>query len=112
EIAKLIAELRQHVGDYLLGARDAARLADSSKFETFAGERKLNPAVLRRWMSDLETRSRKPDPIFAPWFELAKLSEADFTNAAALLEKFAADPRAVNPVVAKTLAEQGPNSLK
>src|SRR5205823_9097354 len=112
EIAKFIAELRQHVGDYLLGARDAARLADSSKFETFAGERKLNPAVLRRWMSDFEARSKKPDPIFTPCFELVKLGEADFTNAVALLAKFAADPKAANSVVAKTLVEQKPDSLK
>src|SRR5438445_920937 len=112
EVAKFIAELRQHVGDYLLGARDAARLAEPSKFETCAGERKLNPAVLRRWMSDLEARSKKPDPIFAPWFELTKLGELDFTNALPLVAKIAADPKAVNPIVAKTLAEQKPNSIK
>src|SRR6267142_5988852 len=37
EVAKFIGELRQHVGEYLLGARDAARLPEPSKFETFAG---------------------------------------------------------------------------
>ncbi len=112
EIAKFIGELRQHVGDYLLGARDAARLAEPAKFDTFAGERKLNPAVLRRWMSDLGARSKKPDPIFAPWFELAKLGEADFTNALPVLANFAADPKAANPIVAKALSDQAPNSLK
>jgi len=42
EVAKFIDELRQHVGDYLLGAHDAVGLEDA-KFELFAGERKLNP---------------------------------------------------------------------
>ncbi|MCL4788264.1 MAG: DUF1549 domain-containing protein, partial [Verrucomicrobia bacterium] len=36
EIAKFIGELRKNVGDYLLGARDAAQLEDRSKFDTFA----------------------------------------------------------------------------
>src|SRR5207248_5654662 len=70
EIAQFIGELRHHVGDYLLGARDAAKLdADQAKFELFAGVRQLNPVVLRRWMTELEARMKKPDPIFAPWFE-------------------------------------------
>ena len=113
EIAEFIAELRQHVGDYLLAAREAARLEDQSKFDTFAGERKVNPAVLRRWMSDLDARVKKPDPIFQPWFELAKLPDADFaTNAKPIAAKWAADKSALNPVVAEALAGDALNSLK
>jgi hypothetical protein len=112
EVAKFIDELRQQAGDYLLGARDAARLEDASKFDTFAGERKLNPAVLRRWMSNLESRGKKADPIFGPWFELAKLPDANFsTNARPLLEKLGSDST-MNPVVTTALAEQTTNSLK
>jgi hypothetical protein len=112
EVAKFIGELRQHVGDYLLGARDAARLAEPSKFETFAGERKLDPVVLKRWMKELESRNKKDDAIFGPWFALEKFSEADFTNAVSLLEKIADEPKAVNPVVVKVLIERKPGSLK
>ncbi len=59
EVAKFLGELRQHVGDYLLGARDAARLADPSKFETFAGERKLDPGVLAKTLVEQKPNSLK-----------------------------------------------------
>jgi len=58
EIDEFVQGLRRHVGDYLLGARDAAALNDSAKFDTFAGEHKLNPAVLRRWMKYLDTGTK------------------------------------------------------
>lgn len=113
EIAKFIGELRQNVGDYLLGAREAKSVDDPAKFETFAIERKLIPGVLRRWITDLDARSQKPDSIFTPWFELAKLAEPDFsTNAKPFITKFTADATAVNPVVAKAIAERVPDSLK
>ena len=127
EVAKFVDELRQNIGDYLLGARDAAKLEDKSKFDTFAGERKVNPGVLRRWMSDLEARSKKPDPIFAPWFELAKLSEAEFatnSSVAADVRRWIFDTNSldsqplnvsgypVNPLVMKTFTEQTNHTLK
>jgi hypothetical protein len=106
EVAKFIAELRKHVGDYLLGAHEASTLSDSAKFEPFAGERKLNPTILRRWMKELETRSQKPDPVFAPWFSLSSLGPASFAaNASSSLAKFGNDPSSGNPVVVHALLE-------
>jgi len=93
EIAQFVAELRQHVGDYLLGARDAAGI-EKDKFETFAGERKLNVDILRRWMADLEKRSKQPDPIFGPWFELQA------TNAVSS----GTNQYNINPIVVEALA--------
>lgn len=113
EIAKFIGELRKNVGDYLLGARDAAQLEDQSKFDTFAQERKLIPVVLRRWIKDLDERRKTPDPIFTPWFELSALVEADFSaNAKPLFEKYLADSAQVNPVIASALSEKSADSLK
>ncbi len=113
EIAKFIGELRKNVGDYLLGARDATQLEDRSKFDTFAQERKLIPAVLRRWIKDLDERRNSPDPIFTPWFELSALVEQDFSaNAKALLEKYLAGTTLYNPTIAKALAEKPADSLK
>ena len=57
-MAKFREELRQNVGDYMMGAKDAATLPETTKFDTFAGERKLNPAILRRWMKELDARSK------------------------------------------------------
>jgi mono/diheme cytochrome c family protein len=113
EIAQFISELRQHVGDYLFASHEAARLEDQSKFDTFAGERKVNPTVLRRWMSDLDARAKKPDPIFQPWFDLAKLPEANFaTNAKPIAAKWTTEQPAINPVVGKALTGDALNSLK
>lgn len=112
EVAKYLNELRQQVGDYMLGAHDAARV-EADKFDLFAGERKLEPKVLRRWMTELDNRAKKPDPVFGPWFELAKLPEADFaTNASVLLARISADTNLVNPVLAKALSAASVNSLK
>jgi hypothetical protein len=110
QVEKFISELRQKVGDYLLGAHDAAQLSESTKFETFAGEHKLNPVVLRRWMADLDARSKRGDPIFEPWFQLAKLN--DFTaGAGSVLSSLVAQPK-LNPTVTKALNAGGTNSLR
>ncbi|MCW5554034.1 MAG: PSD1 domain-containing protein [Verrucomicrobiae bacterium] len=113
EIAQFIGELRKNVGDYLLGARDAAQLEDQSKFDTFAQERKLIPAVLRRWIKDLDERRKSPDPIFTPWFELSVLAEQDYSaNAKPLLDQYGADSAQFNPVLARALTEKPVDSLK
>ena len=113
EIAKFLTDLRQSIGDYLLAARDVAKLADQTKFDTFAGDRKTLPAVLRRWTADLDTRRKNPGPIFTPWFELSALPDGEFaTNAAPLLAKFVSDPTGINPVVAKALTNAAPVSAR
>jgi mono/diheme cytochrome c family protein len=110
QVEKFIDELRQRAGDYLLGAHEAGLRNDPSKFDTFAGEHKLNPVVLRRWVAYLEARDKKGDPIFAPWFELAKLK--DFTaEAEPLLAKLAAEP-SLNGLVTSLLHSWATNSLK
>lgn len=113
EIAKFMNELRENIGDYLLAARDAAKLEDSGKFDNFAGERKVNPAVLRRWISYLDERKKKPDPIFGPWFELANFPDKDFsTNSCLLVEKLASSGTNVNPLIARALLEETNRTLK
>ena len=112
EIAEFREGLRKNVGDYLLAARDVAKLEDQSKFDTFVGERKVNPAVLRRWMAELEKRRTNPDAILAPWFELSVLSEEEIsTNLQSHLANFTNNPARANPAVAKALVEQTTNSL-
>lgn len=98
EISQFLADLRQHVGDYLLGVRDAKALGDQSKFETFAGERKLNPDVLRRWIKDIETREN--DPVLGLWLKLSNLPDPDFSGQTAqVLELYATASKEVNSKV-------------
>ncbi len=73
-----LAEQRKKTGDYLLGAHDAANLAPDQKFDLFAGTRKLNPEILKRWQKFLADHdpartsgfptAPNPDPVLAPWF--------------------------------------------
>ena len=113
EIEIFLNDRRQQVGDYLMAAHDAARLPDPSKFDTLAGEHKTLPALLRRWMTDLDARQKTHDPIFSPWFELSAVPEGEFaTNAATLLAKFSSESNRVNSVVIKALSNAPPASLR
>jgi mono/diheme cytochrome c family protein len=109
EIDKFINGLRQHVGDYLLGAYEVRGLNEQAKFDTFAGEHKLNPVVLRRWITDLDARAKSEDSIFGPWVELTKLKDFS-TDAKSLLAKLAADS-GFNPIIIRRI-NSATNSLK
>ena len=63
-----LADQRKKTGDYLLGAHDAAKLASGDNFDRFAGTRKLNPEILKRWQTFLADHAAHPGPILAPWF--------------------------------------------
>ena len=83
EVAKFVEGLKAKTGDYLLAAHDAERLAADAKFELFAGTRKVNPEVLRRWQAFLRTGPARAHPLLAPWFALTALPEEGFAEAAA-----------------------------
>jgi hypothetical protein len=110
QVEKFVGELRQRVGEYLLGAHEAEALRDPKKFDTFAGEHKLNPVVLHRWAAELETRRKNPGPIFGPWFQLTKVSDLN-ADSGALLAKLSADP-GFNSIVTKSLQSSVSNSLR
>jgi len=113
EIEKFRADLRKNVGDYLIAANDAAKLEDQSKFDDLAGNRKVLPAVLRRWMADLDERQKQSDPVFGPWFDCSKLGETNFAvEVKSLLDRLASDAPTANPVVAKAIVAKKPESLK
>ena len=82
EVEKYLAGLREKIGDYLLGAHDAAKLSKEEKFELFAGARKLNVEVLKRWQALLAEPAKQNDPVLAPWFALAALPEVEFAEKA------------------------------
>ena len=83
EVARFIEGLRLKTGDYLLGAHDAARLPAGGKLELFAGTRKLNLEVLRRWQTFLATEAARSHPALGPWWSLTAVSGENFAAAAA-----------------------------
>jgi mono/diheme cytochrome c family protein len=110
QVDKFMSELRQHVGEYLLGAQEAGSLEPGSKFDTFAGEHKLNPIVLRRWMKELEKRDRGADPIFGPWFRLSSLTNFP-AESGDVLANLSSEKR-LNSVIVKSLQQAATNTLK
>ena len=101
EVKKFLAGVREKTGDYLLGAHAAATLAATEKLDLFAGTRKLNVEVLKRWQPFLLAQAAQPDPVLAPWFAFRALPEATFADsAAALLGQWRTDAAGLNSVVA------------
>jgi hypothetical protein len=82
EVEKFLSGVREKTGDYLLGAHDAATLPKDQKFDVFAGARKLNPDVLRRYGPWIEERAKQNDPVLAPWFAFLALPEEEFATRA------------------------------
>jgi hypothetical protein len=113
EIERFLSEIRAKSGDYLLGAHDAANLTTTEKFELFAGPRKLNVDILKRWQPWLEARAKDttPNPVLAPWFALAALPEKEFAEKApAVLSPPTA--ASFNPIILAALIEKPPTSLR
>ena len=110
QVDKFIRELRQHVGDYLLGAQEAVLLEPGAKFDTFAGEHKLNPIVLRRWMKDLEKRDHAADPIFGPWFRVSSLT--NFPAESGVVLANLSNEKGLNSVIVRSLQQGATNTLK
>ncbi len=99
EVEGFLTAQRAKVGDYLLGAHDAAKLPKTEKFDLFAGARKLNPDILRRWQPWLDERAKQtePHPVLGPWFALAALPEAEFAEKAKALVASWAPPQPAAP---------------
>ncbi|MHB8520270.1 MAG: PSD1 and planctomycete cytochrome C domain-containing protein [Limisphaerales bacterium] len=108
--------LRRQAGDYLLAVHDAQELTDASKREALAKERKLDYGVVERWMSYLEARRQRRDPVFTPWFAFAALPKEEFAGTAGFLTKHIATQHGaehrINPLVALAFAGSPPASLK
>ena len=115
EVAKFVEGLKAKTGDYLLTAHDAERLPADAKFDLFAGTRKVNPEVLRRWQAFLRTEPARAHPLLAPWIALTALPVEGFAAAAAdLLASWrAAPPPGMDAVLVDWLAarEKTPASL-
>ncbi len=113
EIEKFRADLRKNVGDYLIAANEASKLEDQSKFDDLAGNQKVLPVILRRWMTVLTEPQKQSDPILGPWFECTRFSGTNFTvEVKPLLDRLASDSPGANLVVAKAIVEKKPESLK
>jgi hypothetical protein len=106
------AKLHSQAADYLLAAHDAQLLTNKSEIDNVALKRQLDPGVLQRWMTSLETWSKSPHAIFSPWFAFSRLETNDFaTKTKELSSTFSASTN-LNPLVATAFATNTPATLK
>ncbi len=116
EVDAFLSKERSNSGDYLLAAHDAGKLAKDTPLDTFAGERKIQPSILRRWMKRLDSTAATNDPVFGAWLVFSALPEKEFAaraqDVAAQFSTSTNGGSLVNPLVARALADGAPNSLK
>jgi hypothetical protein len=112
-------DLRAHLGAYLRAAVDLDLNARNPKLDDRARADKLAPGRLRgvivRWKNALDNTRGQPNPVLGPWHAFAALPADGFAARAADLAKtFLSDSggsNPVNPVLARSFAENPPRSL-
>lgn len=113
---EMAAQVRQQTGDYLLAAYETQHLADKSKAESLVREHKLDPGIVHRWVSSLESWGKGSNAVFAPWFAFAALPEKEFSaKSKELAGKFSDNTNSatpINPLVAQAFAADPPAAMK
>jgi hypothetical protein len=113
---KVIESAKTRVADYLLAARELRDQPRTDDFMLITDGNDLNPAMLARWQAYLIQSRKKHDPVLAPWHLFAALPDNDFAEKSReLCNRFSTgivSGGAINPLIAKALAEKPPHSLK
>ena len=116
EVDAFLAKERGNSGDYLIAAHDAPLRRKDASLETFAGERKIQPAILGRWINLLDDPATTNDAVLGAWIAFTKLSATNFATQAAELmaRQFKGSNIAtnINPLVLAAFTNAPPTSLK
>jgi len=113
--AEVLKQHRAQTAQCLLLSREPKKIAELIDGEFGLSDRKILQVGATRWQQWLETLDKESDPIFAPWFAFAALSDLEFADhAEALSAKIAANAltHPVNPLVTQAFAGAAPASLK
>ena len=112
---ELVESAKRRAGEYLLAAQRAADQPTTEDFMLIADGTDLNPSMVVRWQAFLSRTRKEHDPAFAPWHALGALPEREFAaRSGPIIARFSAatsGSHAVNPVIARALAESSPRSL-
>ncbi len=108
---ELVASTKRRAGEYLLAAQQAVDRPTTEDFMLIADGTDLNPSMLVRWQAFLSRTRKAHDPAFVPWHDLAALPDHTFADRSRpLIARFAAD-NAINPIIARALADGSPRSM-
>jgi hypothetical protein len=110
--AELVERLRKKAASYLAAVPTVHELPEEL-FYVILDADEINPVVARQWASYLFQRSKRFDPVWQPWTELARLEGSRLeAEAPAVIEKLlAGGENRLNARVARALAEKRPGSM-
>jgi hypothetical protein len=115
-LTRTLHKLRTHVSDYLLAAESLKDHPDIQEFMFVENPGDINRFALGRWRTYLETNSKQHNPVWALWFALAAIPEAEFSaKAPDLARQLAAnddESRRINPIVASVFTADPPATIK
>lgn len=113
EVKKANGELLAKIPDYLIAAKEAPANADGKALDTFAGQRKIVPISLQRWIALLKKSA--DSPVLGAWVKFSNLPAdvGDFQNQAAqLIGQWKSNaPQGWNSRVLAAFIEKPPASL-
>jgi hypothetical protein len=118
---EMISATKQRAAEYLVAAQQALNQPTTEDFMLIADGSDLNPTMLVRWQVYLERTRKGRDPVLAPWHALAALPEREFAvGAARMVSRLTSvsgsqikteTGQTINPLIARSLAAQPPQSL-
>ena len=121
--AALTASFRAKMAEYLLaGQREPVQANFLAVMFLIDASKDLNPVMVQRWARFLERARQRPEPVFAPWQELAAAIKATggdspsltLPQTRSLIERWqsraTADSR-INPLIVDACAKTPPLSL-
>ncbi len=112
---ELVDGSKKRAAEYLLAAQAAIGQPTTEDFMLLADGGDLNPTMVVRWRVFLERTHKRHHPVLAPWHALAAFPTEDFAKRSreycGKLDQAADAAHPINPMVARALAEQPPQSL-
>ena len=78
--AEAKARVRSQLGSYLLAVHEARELPEGEGREKLIRERKLEPAVARKFFERYDGWSNQPSALLLPWFAFARISGSNFID--------------------------------
>ena len=94
--------------NYMLAVVDFRRLTNGQARTVFMDKRGLNAQIGNSWDNALRNWENRHNPVFAPWFAFAKLTEANFaTQSRDLAARYFANAdksKPINPLIARLFA--------
>ncbi len=93
------ARVRARIADYLTAQRELQKYPEEG-FDQVLEKTDVIPAFVRRWQAYLRSEEKRPDSLFVPWFEYARIAAGEeFSKHAIEVAKNLATRASLHPLV-------------